>query len=129
MAKEVRTEDRICDGPTPWYADRRPYYERTVPVTIRLWLDDLREPPDTSWTWAPNSAWAIKLLKAYRCVEISFDFDLGEGDTAQIVADWMEREIAENGMPLPKWSIHSANPVGRSFLALTMGSCQRLADR
>ena len=100
---------------------------------MKLWLDDMREPPDHTWTWAPNSSWAIVLLTHFPCEEVSFDFDLGtkiDGtkDTAQVVADWVEAQVEGNDMPVPRWSVHSSNPEGRKYITLTMQSCERIKN-
>lgn len=127
-------KDNPKDGLFPWFHSRgyaRQHFtqhdllDRDQP-TMKLWLDDLREPPDHTWTWATTSAWAIRLLTHFPCIEISFDYDLGGDDSGQIVADWIEQRIADGLMDLPQWSIHSANPVGRKYLALTLESCERL---
>jgi len=45
---------------------------------------------------------------------ISFDNDLGEEDgmTGYDCAKWLVRHCLYNNLTLPKWAIHSANPVG-----------------
>lgn len=78
---------------------------------MKIWLDDVREPPDNSWTWARSSAAAIALLTypGEPIESISLDHDLGTWDTGMPVA----RFIA--GMQMrPKVLIHSMNPVGRA---------------
>lgn len=88
---------------------------------MRLWIDDIREPPD-SWrshhfVWAKTSAQAIDALAmfdayGYKIDLISFDHDLGVDDTARTVVMFMvEQDIhAEN------YAVHSANPVGVEWL-------------
>mgnify|MGYP000555942061 CR=1 FL=1 len=51
---------------------------------MKLYIDDLRNPPDNTWTVARTSAAAIKTLAEQpRLPEtISFDHDLGGDDTA-----------------------------------------------
>ena len=45
---------------------------------IRMWLDDLRTPPDDSWTWVKTVADATALMEAGEVAEASLDHDLGE---------------------------------------------------
>lgn len=107
---------------------------------MRLWIDDLREDPDTKhaeyseavgWTWTKTSADAIELLAAWEqssgrmfmddsLDEVAFDHDLGGDDTTRPVMLWMiEQDV------WPKCiSVHTANPVGREWL---VGMAKRYA--
>lgn len=88
---------------------------------LRLWIDDLREPPDETWDWVTTSEAAIALLTNFQregmlwCPRevVSFDHDLGGDDTTRPVVIWM----IENGFYFDDYRIHSANPVGREWLA------------
>lgn len=78
---------------------------------MRLWIDDLRDPPD-GWAWAKTSREAIDTLSGGGVTEISLDHDLGGDDTSRTVVLWMcERD---------EWPavvrVHSANPVGVEWL-------------
>jgi hypothetical protein len=95
----------------------------------KLWLDDVRKPPDSSWDWVKTAPDAINFLTYHHVDGVSLDFDLGEGgvtkgangetvilpshspgagygiDVARfILANFSPGEIAI--------SIHSQNPVG-----------------
>ena len=61
----------------------------------RLYVDDLREPPDADWTVARSSTEAIAFIEEQGCPdEISFDHDLGGDDTAMVIVKWMiERDL------------------------------------
>ena len=85
---------------------------------MKIWLDDEREPPDKSWTWAKNSyeAFSAFFENPEKIEEISFDHDLGKDDTSIPVATYLEK-LAYFGIYAPiKWVIHSMNPVGRKNL-------------
>ncbi|MCZ4653834.1 hypothetical protein O4157_20745 [Gordonia amicalis] len=43
---------------------------------MKLWVDDLRTPPD-GWAWAKTSAEAIGMLTDHAVTEPSLDHDLG----------------------------------------------------
>ena len=88
---------------------------------MKLWLDDIRTPPDSSWTWV-HSVWgAISAIKAQlqsggslECM--SLDHDLGDyakrgGDGLKLLI-WMVRE--EIFCPV---MLHTMNPVGRENMA------------
>src|SRR5690242_14104503 len=91
---------------------------------MKIWVDDLRDPPVTGKPWivARNSEIALELL---RCAVVdhvtvdtlSLDHDLGgDDDTRAIVNAMCSGEI-----PWPRkiW-IHSANVVGREWLRGTI---------
>lgn len=89
-------------------------------MSLRLWIDDVREPPDDTWEWVTTSEAAIATLKFFQedgmlwCPRetISFDHDLGGDDTTRPVVIWM----IENNFRFDNYRIHSANPVGAEWL-------------
>lgn len=79
---------------------------------MKLWVDDLREPPADDWSWAKTPYQAIRYLDIDDVDELSLDHDLGfEGDTRPVVL-WM----AEHDEWPKVVRVHSQNPVGRSWL-------------
>ena len=68
----------------------------------RLFIDDLRQPPDELWVAVRSSTQAINWLTKHGCpTEISFDHDLGGDDTAMQVVHWMiERDMNSGGTGL-----------------------------
>lgn len=98
----------------------------------RLWVDDLRTPPDSrphpynagqtisdGWWWARTSKQAINSLSYHnagpgeRYDEMSLDHDLGGDDTTRPVVLW----LCEHPQAWPdRVVVHSANPVGREWL-------------
>ena len=57
---------------------------------------------------------------------ISFDHDLGEKqDTGYDLATWIEKKVYLGKMKPPRWSIHSANPVGRKRIKAAMIAANR----
>lgn len=100
----------------------------------KLWIDDLRHPPDHTWIWVKTSQEAIDVLQSQHVDHISFDHDLGydangEDDKAVFVATYIEELAAENAIHRISWEVHSANPVGRKDLTAIMESCERFWDR
>jgi hypothetical protein len=97
---------------------------------VKLWIDDLRAPPDDSWTWAKNSGVALGIV-ALACTnglpleEVSFDHDLGGDDTAMTVARMIEEAAYAGNLPRLAWRIHSANPVGRLNIEAALASAER----
>lgn len=93
---------------------------------MKLWVDDVRDAPDDSWTEVRKAEQAIVALAKFRATEISLDHDIENrpsDETFKAVAyfigvqyssrlEWDENE--EDYIPSwsPKVTIHSMNPVG-----------------
>lgn len=103
---------------------------------VRLWLDDLREPPvGDEWIWC-RAAWqAMYLLsgqprQGYRVVEVSLDHDLGVGRSGYDVATYLEEAIMGGMLPVPDvMACHSSNPVGRGRIEQVWAGIRRRADQ
>jgi hypothetical protein len=86
---------------------------------IRLWLDDLRTPPDDSWTWVKTVADATALMEAGEVAEASLDHDLGEDVDGRELPEgrtliyWMAEHEC---WPTKAITVHSANPVGVDYM-------------
>jgi hypothetical protein len=96
-------------------------------MSIAVFLDDKRDPPPGGdWTVARTSKEAIRLLAAGGVTYISFDHDLGGGDTGMRVVDWIdERVAADPAFEFPTWRVHSMNPVGRDNIRTAMLAVER----
>lgn len=87
---------------------------------MKLWVDDVRLPPDDDWVWCQTSEQAISVLDLWRQLGrgavfpdvVSLDHDLGGDDTTRPVVLWM----CENDYWPVKTVVHSSNPVGREWL-------------
>ena len=95
----------------------------------KLWVDDIRRPPDDTWDWARTNAAARGLMMTKAYDEASLDHDMGldghdpDGPDADRLYSLSGR-LADNGEDLAKWMakhpdlippkirIHSYNPVG-----------------
>lgn len=105
---------------------------------MRLWHDDVRPPPDQSWTWARTNEQAIEVLSRSEPMvrEISMDHDLGfhdveipeDPDEAMDVLT-LRGQAEETGLDLVEWmienervpekiTIHSWNPDGAHRMAM-----------
>jgi len=94
---------------------------------MKIWLDDIRKPPDESWTWVSTAEKAWALILKEEIESISFDHDLGDGkltgyDLAKTIEEYsyiggIEKKIS--------WNVHSANPVGRKNIEQAMKSAER----
>lgn len=93
--------------------------------TYKLWLDDIRQPPDDSWVVAKSYDEALQIIaKKGFPTEVSLDHDLGFNiPTGYDFVKWLvDQDINNNILPEDFiWFIHSANPCGaenmHSYLA------------
>lgn len=103
---------------------------------MKIFLDDVRNPPDDSWTVARTYNHCIALLFSGLPVEVlSLDHDIACYDevdhrelTGYHVAQWVEESVATDDAYTPPGKIlcHSANPVGRARILETINSIQRM---
>jgi len=89
---------------------------------MKLFLDDIRNPPDNSWVIARTAKVAIEFLATGSVEKISFDHDLGDevNGTGYEVACFIEQEVFFERMTCPAWTIHSQNPVGEKNIRAAM---------
>lgn len=105
---------------------------------VKLWLDDMRRPPDDNWAWCKTVDEAKAILMTMRVEEASLDHDLGACATClggKDAEEWLMDHnmqsmpncdhfgtgytlvcwLEENPQFWPKTKprVHSANPVGR----------------
>ena len=87
---------------------------------IKLWIDDVRQPPSDDWIWIKTVKMAKSIIHHYEhqyqddTITIDLDHDAGSfakdgGDYIEIL-NWLEREgIVDTGY---FFHIHSMNSVG-----------------
>jgi hypothetical protein len=80
---------------------------------IKLWVDDLRMPPDGTWEHAETSDEAIITLASGEVTEMSLDHDLGGEYTTRPIVIWLCYH-PEHWPAIVR--VHSMNPVGRDYL-------------
>lgn len=114
-------------------------------MTIRIWLDDERDPRDLGIqqhfgahgdeVWVKTVAEAVALLQQHHgSVEsISLDNDLGIPGSEHEgfrVAQFLEEAAARGTLAPPtELKVHSANPVRRSEMLIAFANARRYADR
>lgn len=103
---------------------------------MKIWLDDIRTPPDDTWTWVKNVYEAIGLIMSFNIEKISFDHDLGiysvgtfEKNNGYEVAKAIEILSSIGAINPFSWSIHSANPVGRHNIEMAMKNADKYWDK
>lgn len=100
---------------------------------MKLWHDDIRRPPDGSWTWARTNEEARRLLNEHPVHELSLDHDLGAHDYDPDAPDavLVRGGAAETGYDLVRWmlsegrvppvlTVHSWNSAGAKRMAAAL---------
>jgi phage anti-repressor protein len=117
-----------------------------------LWLDDLRDPSQGQFkiwlnlafgenldvTWVKDYDEFVKYFKKNEMpYAISFDHDLGNEITDQPelnektgldCAKWIVDYCMNNAVRLPKYFVHSANPVGRENIQSYLDNYLKFTD-
>ena len=85
-------------------------------MTSKLFIDDLRYPPDDTRIVVRNIQEATDYLDKNNIPDvISFDHDLGGGETSITIINYITEGILDGKFLFPvgfAYHIHSANPVG-----------------
>lgn len=109
----------------------------------KLYLDDIRTPKSDGWEIVRNYDEFVDWIEKNGLPdEVSFDHDLSTIDydlstwtqkieytekTGYDAAKWLCEYCLENGLPIPSWNVHSANPVGRdNIISVLKGFEKRL---
>ena len=95
-------------------------------MTYKLFIDDERFPVSDDWIVARSSEEAINYVKAYGMPnEIAFDHDLGGEDTSRKFILALQDMLLDKEVVIHssfKFSVHSQNPIGKSWIESTMKS-------
>ena len=89
--------------------------------SIRLWLDDNRDPKNhiiqQEFGAKGDEVWVKTVAEAKTYVQqgnvsfISFDNDLGPGESGSDLATWIEEQAYHKTIPRIEWTVHSRNPI------------------
>lgn len=95
---------------------------------MKIWLDDIRPMPSNYTRWCKTADDAMLFIATGKVTDISLDHDLGpdEAGTGYDVAKYIEKMAHKGAIPPIKWSIHSANPVGRKNMTMALDSADRM---
>ena len=100
--------------------------------TMKVYLDDVREPTPDGWVRTYTAPETIELLRSGQVSHLSLDYDLGEGNgvgKGSDVTDWIEEQVVTNNFHPPQMVIHSDNPAGIERMRQTIRSIQRRVSR
>lgn len=98
---------------------------------LKIWLDDVRSPPDASWTWCETATSCLHIINDVGLEQIdaiSFDNDLGDGNlegyqVLNRVEEYCHILILKS---VPILTVHSANPVARQRMETIIERIQNL---
>lgn len=91
---------------------------------MKLFVDDVRNPPDPSWQVARSSSEALKMCEVFWPGELALDHDLGGEDTIMVFLKGLY-EAWDGIKPIPSWTVHSSNPAGRMNINSFMNSWEK----
>jgi hypothetical protein len=101
---------------------------------VKLWLDDMRVPPDDTWMRAWTRDQAIAILANNECEFASLDYDITWDEVLETEFDW---EITRTGLAVVLWliftkrwprdgvAVHSKNTKGAEMMRRLLGSHYR----
>lgn len=96
-------------------------------MSYKLFLDDIRPPPDQTWVVARTAIGAVTYTKTYGApARMSLDHDLGGIDAPVFLRALIDLHL--DGMidlSQTEMTVHSANPAGRDNLEGLWKSFQR----
>ena len=94
-------------------------------MTYKLYVDDLRSPPDDTWVVCRTSEEAKQTIRDDGMPSfMSLDHDLGGEDTIMLFLHWLADEFYDLGAP-PDYQVHSANPIGQQNIVSFLESWKR----
>jgi len=108
-----------------------------------IFLDDEREVKDVTWVSLPPGNWVVvrnyndfvkTIQKNGLPANISFDHDLGVvGSDKEMggteCAKWLVQYCIDNGLDLPRYTIHSKNPIGIDRIYNSLKDFDRYKNR
>lgn len=80
---------------------------------MKLYLDDIRPIPDGHIGVRSYAEFVTYITDSGLSDFISFDHDLGLEESGYDCAKWLVDYCLDNNFRLPKFDVHSQNPVGK----------------
>ncbi len=98
----------------------------------KLYIDDLRRPPDLSWDLVKTNSEAMTYIMENGCPDvISFDYCLSGGQTIRPFVLWLiDEDKQQKGAFIPsafRFEVHSSSVIGENWIKKTLS--QYLSNR
>ncbi len=93
---------------------------------MRLYLDDVRVAPGPEYVTARSTDEALALTRERWPSFMALDHDLGGDDTTMVFLRRLVDEVWDGVLPVPDYTVHSANPVGRANIVAFMESWKKV---
>ena len=88
---------------------------------MKVFLDDIRDPPNDDWIKVKNVKDAIYYLENENVEEISLDHDLGDYfETGYDVLLWIEERVVTKDFVPPKIYTHTDNPPAKKKMKMAI---------
>ena len=107
----------------------------------KLYLDDVRNPQTEGWevvrtyedfvSWIEKNGIPDEISFDHYLANITYDSSSGKESftyrekTGYDAAKWLCEYCWGNGLPIPNWNVHSANPVGRDNIIQILKSFEK----
>lgn len=109
---------------------------------MRIWLDDERDPtvpfiqrefPSAglgNWTWIKTVEEALPFILEGKVTAISFDNDLGAGNTQGYhLANQIETLAHDGKIPQMEWHVHTQNPIAYGKICTAMLNADKFWEK
>lgn len=93
---------------------------------LKLYLDDLRPIPEGFVGVRSYSEFVIFITQNGLPDYISFDHDLGLQESGFDCAKWLVNYCLDNVKPIPKFVVHSQNPVGKQNIESLLNNFNKI---
>ena len=107
-------------------------------MAYKLFLDDYRDSPDTSWTIVRSKKEFCEIIEVQGLPSIiSFDHDLtdrhygldySDNETGADCAEWLFHYLKRNNLEVMRFKVHSLNPDAQRRIELAINGCQSLLE-
>lgn len=102
-------------------------------MRVKIWLDDEREPPDSTWIWFDSAFKVIEALEVLDVDILDLDHDLGDDKkygTGYDVMKYLEERVFDDVTYEPPYmTLHTQNPVGYEKMSQARESIRRMIAR
>jgi hypothetical protein len=98
-------------------------------MTYKMYLDDVRPMPADFDVHCTDYKSAVQYIQQFGLpIFISYDHDLGTEESGFTLAKFIVNYCIDNNKKVPKYTVHSANPVGAENIRSYMDNFARFQE-